>query len=71
MARRHTELIEAIHRAAPIQSFSPVDVHWSGTDGVESQIPQVVGLTAAMRQAFTTQASLAQSGFNPRLAASR
>jgi hypothetical protein len=67
MARRHTEVIEAIHRAAPIQSFSPADVQWAGTEGVESQIPRVAGLAAAMRQAFATQASLAQSGFTPRL----
>jgi predicted dehydrogenase len=67
MARRHTEVIEAIHRAAPIQSFSSADVQWSGTEGVESQIPRVAGLAAAMRQAFATQASLAQSGFTPRL----
>jgi predicted dehydrogenase len=63
MARRHTEVIEAIQRAAPIQSFPPADVHWSGADGAGSEIPEVVGLTAAMRRAFASEESLAKSGF--------
>jgi predicted dehydrogenase len=68
-ASRHTEVIEAIHRAAPIQSFPPSLVHWKAEDGVGSEVPAVEGLPAAMRRAFTVQESLAQSGFSLKPAA--
>ena len=63
MARRHTEVIEAIHRAAPIRAFPPDQVQWVGKDGAASEVPDVAGLTPAMRRAFSTQESLASSGF--------
>jgi hypothetical protein len=63
-ASRHTEVIEAIHRAAPIKSFPPSLVNWKADDGAGSEIPGVEGLPAAMRRAFTAQESLAQSGFS-------
>lgn len=63
MARRHTEVIEAIHRAAPIHPFRSGDVQWEGSEGAGSEIPEVAGLSAALRQAFATQETLAKSGF--------
>lgn len=62
MARRHTEVIEAIHRASPIRSFPPSMVHWKAEDGDGSEIPGVAGLNGAMHRAFAEQHSLAQSG---------
>ena len=64
MARHHTEVIEAIHRAAPIQPFPSDRVKWAGENGYDSEVPEVAGLTAAMRRAFTAEASLASSGFS-------
>jgi predicted dehydrogenase len=63
MARRHTEVIEAIHRASPIRPFPPGLVRWTGGNGIESDTPEVTGLTDAMQRAFAAQASLAKSGF--------
>ena len=63
MARRHTEVIEAIHRMAPIHTFPSDQVNWVADDGVGSEIPEVAGLSSALRRAFTTQESLAKSGF--------
>lgn len=63
MAARHTEVIEAIHRAAPIHSIRPDQVNWVADDGAGSEIPEVPGLSSALRRAFTTQESLAKSGF--------
>ena len=65
MARRHTEVIEAIHRASPIQPFPPEWVQWKRDDGLESEIPVVAGLTEAMQRAFSTQELLTRSDFNP------
>jgi predicted dehydrogenase len=62
MARRHTEVIEAIHRASPIRSFPAKDVQWAAENGSGSEIPEVPGLTAAMRRAFATQELLERSG---------
>jgi predicted dehydrogenase len=63
MARHHTEVIEAIHRAAPIHPFPADLVRWRGDDGMGSEIPDVIGLTPALRRAFSNQESLASSGF--------
>jgi predicted dehydrogenase len=63
MARRHTEVIEAIHRASPIYSFPSAQVQWRGDDGNGSEEPDVAGLTAAMRRAFSSQELLGRSGF--------
>jgi len=63
MARRHTEVIEAIHRASPIRSFPSGRVHWVGGNGIESDTPEVAGLTEAMQRAFAAQESLEHSGF--------
>lgn len=64
MARRHTEVIEAIHRACPILSFPSEMVHWTSGDGVGSEIPVVAGLTEAMQRAFSTQELLTRSDFS-------
>jgi predicted dehydrogenase len=64
MARRHTEVIEALHRAAPIHPFASSDVRWTGNEGPGSQVPEVSGLTSAMLRAFSRQESLAESGFS-------
>jgi predicted dehydrogenase len=63
MARRHTEVIEAIHRASPIRSFPAKDIQWTAENGTGSEIPEVAGLTAAMRNAFQSQELLGRSEF--------
>jgi hypothetical protein len=63
MARRHTEVIEAIHRSAPIHPFPPEQVRWEGENGIGSEIPEVIGLAPALRRAFASHESLAKSGF--------
>ena len=67
MARRHTEVIEAIHRAGPIKSFPPEMVQWKSGDGAGAEIPVVVGLTAAMQRAFAAQELLTRCDFDPGL----
>ncbi|HTO02248.1 MAG TPA: hypothetical protein VL069_01040, partial [Opitutus sp.] len=67
MALRHTEVIEAIHRACPIRTFPPEMVHWKSGDGAEADIPVVAGLTAAMQRAFAAQELLTRCDFNPGL----
>jgi predicted dehydrogenase len=63
MARRHTEVIEAVHRASPIRSFPAKDIQWTAENGTGSEIPEVAGLTAAMRNAFQSQELLGRSEF--------
>ena len=65
MASRHTAVIEAIHRSAPIHPFLPEEIQWQGEAGPESLVPNVPGLSAALKLAFLTQESLASSGFVP------
>jgi predicted dehydrogenase len=64
LARRHTEVIEAIHQASPITEFAPKDVQWTTENGSGSETPEVAGLTAAMRRAFANEETLARSGFS-------
>jgi predicted dehydrogenase len=63
MAARHTDLIEAIHRAAPITPFPADLVEWAGPNGAESAVPSVPGLDEAMRRAFAEQRPLRECGF--------
>ena len=63
MAGRHTALIEAVHRAAPIVSLPPERVRWTGRNGEASPIPDVPGLAVAMRRAFAEGKLLSECGF--------
>lgn len=65
MAGQHTALIEAAHRQSAIVDFSPASVHWRGPNGAGSQVPEVPGMAAALRQAFGAEQSLGACGFPP------
>ncbi len=63
MASRHTAVIEAIHRTAPINNFPPEWVQWSGDNGSPAAVAEVRGLDAVLRRAFAGQKSLSECGF--------
>ena len=63
LASRHTAVIEAIHRKTPIHNFPAESVQWSADNGSPTAVAGVRGLDAALRRAFATQKSLADSGF--------
>ncbi len=63
IASRHTAIIEAVHHAAPIQTFPREWVQWSGDNGSQSAVAEVRGLDAALRRAFAGQKSLRECGF--------
>jgi predicted dehydrogenase len=65
MAGRHTALIEAVHRAAPVVPLPAAMVSWPGANGSESDAPEVPGMVAALRRAFAGEQSLRASGFSP------
>lgn len=56
LVERHTALIEAIHRAAPIEDFSPARVRWVAAG--ESLVPEVTGLVTELREAFAQAGAL-------------
>jgi predicted dehydrogenase len=60
LAARHTALIEAVHRASIVEPFRAQEVDWNDANG---GTPKVVGLIPALRRAFATERSLAESGF--------
>lgn len=64
MAMKHTALIEAVHRAAPIVSFPASVVKWTGANGETGRVPAMPGLDAALRQAYAEQKSLRTCGFS-------
>ncbi|HWA24207.1 MAG TPA: Gfo/Idh/MocA family oxidoreductase [Lacunisphaera sp.] len=64
LAGRHTALIEAIHRQAHIEVVPPDRIAWSGINGEASQVPEILGMTEAMRRSYVAEQSLAASGFS-------
>jgi len=66
MAGQHTALIEAVHRAAPIQPLPPEQVSWSPAPGSNGQLAEVPGLLDAMRRAFREDKLLGECGFAAR-----
>ncbi len=65
MAARHTAIIEAVHESATIRDFPAAEVNWAQDTRQGSEVPEVNGLTIALRRAFATQQLLAESGFTP------
>ncbi len=63
MAARHTAIIEAVHRSATIRDFSAAELNWADDARQGSAVPEVNGLTIALRRAFETHKLLAESGF--------
>jgi Predicted dehydrogenases and related proteins len=63
MASRHTAIIEAVHRSGAIREFPAKELNWVEDARQGSEVPEVNGLTIALRKAFETQQLLAQSGF--------
>jgi len=69
-AARHTAVIEAVHRVGRVRAFAPERVRWVD-DTKGSTVPDVAGLTDALRRAFDQEQSLAASGFAPAQEAAR
>jgi hypothetical protein len=63
LAGRHTALIETIHQRAPIGSVPPAAVRWTGANGEISEVPDILGLGAALRRSYAAEQSLAAGGF--------
>ncbi|HVT72621.1 MAG TPA: Gfo/Idh/MocA family oxidoreductase [Lacunisphaera sp.] len=63
LAGRHTALIEAIHRHARIGTVPPEQVTWSSVNGAGMQVPEIVGMSEALRRSYVTEQSLAAAGF--------
>jgi predicted dehydrogenase len=64
VAREHTALIEAIHRAAPIRSVSEDKVEWRPMLNGSTLVPCIRGLEGAMRKAFADRRLLSEIGFS-------
>ncbi|HVU23118.1 MAG TPA: Gfo/Idh/MocA family oxidoreductase [Opitutus sp.] len=62
LAARHTAVIEAVHRAAPVRDFARDQIDWGGLDGAPTAVPEVAGLTPALRRAFAAEQARAACG---------
>jgi Predicted dehydrogenases and related proteins len=63
MASRHTAIIEAVHRSGAVREFSAKELNWVEDARQGSEVPEVTGLTIALKKAFEAQQLLTQSGF--------
>jgi predicted dehydrogenase len=63
MATRHTELIEAIHAAAPVHAFPRDLIDWITLPASTSPVPAVQGLEEFMQAAFRKRLQLREIGF--------
>lgn len=66
VAARHTALIEAIHRAAPVVAVPAGRIAWR-TDAAGARWPNVTGLETALRRAFQQGGTLRAECFPPDL----
>jgi len=64
VAREHTALVEAIHRAATIRPVADEAIQWRPLLEGAAQVPCVQGLEVAMRKAFAERQLLREMGFN-------
>lgn len=64
LASRHTALVEGLHRGAEIVTVPPGQISWVGVNGAGSQVPDIQGLGPALRLAYLTGRSLAESNFS-------
>lgn len=61
IALRHTELVESIQRGGEVRDFPAQSVH--SVPRGQSSVPEVIGLNAALCEAFARQEPLAAHGF--------
>ncbi len=65
MAAEHTAVIEAVHQVGRVRAFPAERVRWVADAANESMVPEVEGLSEALRRAFDGEQSLAACGFGP------
>ena len=63
LAARHTALIEAVHRSAPILTVPEEEIAWSPSPDALTAVPSVRGLDEALHAAFAHGGTLAAAGF--------
>jgi predicted dehydrogenase len=63
LAARHTALIDAVHRSAPIVSIPAAEIEWAPSVDAPNAVPSVRHLDEALHSAFANGGTLATAGF--------
>jgi predicted dehydrogenase len=63
LAGRHTAVIESIHRQAQIATVPPEKITWPALHGEGLHVPDISGLSDALRRSYVAETSLEASGF--------
>lgn len=64
IASRHTALVDAVHKVAPITTIAAALVDWQpGSDGEASAVPAIAGIEEALGLACEKASTLSETGF--------